>query len=72
MRTHTGQKCNMCVECYIEKKPETTHDNTHRGEAASMKSMQEGVQLYNNLKEHTVIHTGEKPYQCTVCEKSFK
>lgn len=27
---------------------------------------------YENLKEHSNIHTNSKPYSCNVCDKSFR
>lgn len=74
--THTDKptfSCDQCGATFFRKDSFRSHMKKHRSEDEWDKCeiCDKRFKSRKLLKDHMVVHTGERNHQCTVCEKSF-
>ncbi|XP_073695157.1 uncharacterized protein [Garra rufa] len=70
MRIHTGEKpfiCGQCGKRFRGKVNLNYHLRIHSKQNSFTRSFTER----KHFKNHVITHTGEKPFSCLQCEKSF-
>ncbi len=73
MGKHTGElpyKCRKCNKRYKTEEERDTHDKTsHRQYMCEVCGY--NARIPRDMRDHLRIHTQEKPFQCTQCDKTF-
>lgn len=85
-RTHQADKgfnCSACSKSFARPDQCRTHmDMVHKGEMVGNKIWEPSVELkceqcgkvfhhVGNYRKHLKIHSGERPFACNLCEKTF-
>ncbi|CAH1777945.1 unnamed protein product, partial [Owenia fusiformis] len=75
-RRHTGEKpfkCSICAYSSINKLLLDNHLQTHYTEGRRFPCEVCSKLFYTkeNMQSHLVIHSGEKPHSCTICNMKF-
>ncbi|EPB69448.1 zinc finger, C2H2 type [Ancylostoma ceylanicum] len=73
-RTHTGERpytCGTCGRSFIQKSQLTAHEATHATMLSECQFCDKSFTNQGNMQVHQRVHTGEKPYSCNACGKSY-
>ena len=72
-RCRTIFKCDQCDESFTHKRLLNTHvwNTHHREETCKCKVCGKMMASASGLREHELIHKGERPYKCDICSRGF-
>lgn len=76
MKTHTRTKedwvtCKICGKEVMSSDYLSRHMRTHGGRSCKCKVCGKAFVAPGDLRRHMNIHTGEMPYSCPICSRSF-
>lgn len=73
MRTHTGERphnCALCGKGFRNHSQVAAHMRTHNDGTFECDECHRRFKTRFHLRRHSLVHTGEKPFQCMYCTYS--
>lgn len=70
-RKHLNNKCSLCNIYLRDEKSFNNHKKKMHGIYKCSNCPTLTFRFYSDLKVHSRIHTGEKPYNCEYCDRNF-
>uniref|UniRef100_A0A8C6XRY1 C2H2-type domain-containing protein n=1 Tax=Naja naja TaxID=35670 RepID=A0A8C6XRY1_NAJNA len=74
LRLHTGERpyrCHFCGDAFPQRPELLRHLISHTGEAHLCTVCGKALRDPHTLRAHERLHTGERPFRCHLCPKSY-
>ncbi|XP_025095680.1 zinc finger protein 354A-like [Pomacea canaliculata] len=67
-----SHKCKVCMSSFHFSTLHKKHMSDHTGKSQKRRVCKAAFKTLSSLKSHMLVHSDQKPHQCSVCKAAFK